>query len=76
MGELTVKAFLSILKELVKERGNEVYDYKIVIGDDEELNGVHQSYFCQGLTDKDVKNFKECGCDYHNELNTKVILIS
>lgn len=74
MNELTVKELMNVIKALIKEKGKEVLNYKIIIGDDEELNGIHQAYYCQGITDQDVKDFKYC--DYNNELNTKTILIS
>ena len=74
MSELTVRGLMSVLKELIKERGNEVYDYKIIIGDDEELNGIHTAYFAQGLSEKDVEDFSDV--DWHKELSTKSILIS
>ena len=56
MNELTVKELMGIINALIKEKGKEVLNYKIVIGDDEELNGVHQAYYCQDITNKDRKN--------------------
>ena len=36
MNELTVKELMGIINALIKEKGKEVLNYKIVIGDDEE----------------------------------------
>lgn len=74
MNELTVKELMGIINALIKEKGKEVLNYKIVIGDDEELNGVHQAYYCQDITKKDIDDFEYC--NYNNDLDTKTILIS
>ena len=74
MNELTVKELRGIINALIKEKGKEVLNYKIVIGDDEELTGLHQAYYCQDITKKDIAHFEYR--DYNNDLDTKTILIS
>lgn len=47
---------LKILIRLRDKYGNELLDAPIVLGDDEELNGVHSAFFCQEIDTKNPKD--------------------
>lgn len=47
MNCLKVKDVLDLLEKYKKRYGDKILDAPIVIGDDEELNGVHLAFYCE-----------------------------
>ena len=46
---------LKILNNLKEKYGNKLLEAPVVLGDDEELNGVHSAFFCQEIDTKNPK---------------------
>lgn len=60
MKVLTFRNLLSGIIQLQKEHNLtdlELADIPIIIGDDEELNGVHEAYFIQAVNTKEAKGY-------------------
>ncbi len=55
MGQLTLKAIFDIALELL-ENGEDLEKYPVYLGNDDELNGIHNGWYVNLL---DVKN-KDC----------------
>lgn len=49
MPQITVRGILDVLRQLKANHPENWLDTPIYIGDDEELNGVHDAYYCQVL---------------------------
>ena len=52
MKQLTVGALSALIKHLPD-------DTVVYIGDDEELNGIHQAFFVQTITDDEVDTYSQ-----------------
>lgn len=82
MKQLTLGDVLNLAIELRKNRMSieEVYNLKIYIGNDDELNGIHCAWYAQPIDANNVDdaNFIELiNEDSHNfEIKGKAILIS
>ena len=50
MKQLTVKQLRTLLKDMPD-------NYTIYLGDDEELNGIHEAYFCQKINGDEASSF-------------------
>ena len=60
MKVLTFRDLLNGIVKLQKEHklsDMELADIPIILGDDEELNGVHEAYFIQGVDTKEAKGY-------------------
>lgn len=79
MNQLTLKAIFDIALELL-EKGEDLSKYPIYLGNDDELNGIHNGWFINILNvkDEDCKPFieliEEDRCT--TDLKDKGILIS
>lgn len=69
MNQLTVK----VLKGLIAHLPD---DMVIYIGDDEELNGIHQAFFVQTITDDEVDTYSQGSLTAEDIPNVKRLLIS
>lgn len=69
MKQLTVGALGAMIKGLPE---NAV----VYIGDDEELNGIHQAFFVQEMTDDEVDTFSQGSLTAEDTPNVKRLLIS
>lgn len=54
--EMTLKDVLEQINELIKENGEDILNKKVYLGDDEELNGVHECYFVSKLSKKNPED--------------------
>ena len=79
MSQLTLKNIYDLANRLLK-KGEDLSQYPIYLGDDDELNGIHCGWYTNILdvNDKDSQGFieminEDCHCI---ELKNKGILIS
>ena len=79
MNQLTLKKIYDVANELIK-RGEDLNDYPVYLGNDDELNGIHNGWYINLLDVKDkdcadlIEMIKE---DYFTtNLKNKGILIS
>ena len=81
MSQLTLKNIYDLANKLLK-KGEDLSQYPIYIGDDDELNGIHCGWYTNILdvNDKEESNqdlINMINEDYHcTELKNKGILIS
>lgn len=81
MSQLTLKDIYEVANKLLK-KGEDLSQYPIYIGDDDELNGIHCGWYTNILdvNDKEESNqdlINMINEDYHcTELTNKGILIS
>ena len=81
--QLTVKELYTRLEQVRKEldlTAEEFEKLPIYLGDDDEMNGIHCAWYCEGVDsenedDEDVVDMIN-ECSSNNELNGKGILIS
>ena len=79
MKQLTLQEIYNVAKELVK-KGEDLSKYPIYLGNDDELNGIHNGWYVNILdaNDEDCTDFieliEEDRCT--TDLKTKGILIS
>jgi hypothetical protein len=79
MGQLTLKAIFDIALELL-EKGEDLDKYPVYLGNDDELNGIHNGWYTNVLDvkDEDCADFiyliEEYRCT--TDLKDKGILIS
>ena len=79
MGQLTLKDIFDIALELLKN-GEDLSKYPVYLGNDDELNGIHNGWFVNILDTKDkdcadlIELIKEDRCT--TDLKEKGILIS
>lgn len=53
---LTLEKLLENINQLIKEEGKDVLKKKVYLGDDEELNDVHQCYYIEKLSRKNPED--------------------
>lgn len=79
MGQLTLKAIFDIALELL-ENGEDLAQYPVYLGNDDELNGIHNGWYVNLLDVKDENSsiFAELIEEDHHTTNlkNKGILIS
>ena len=81
MSQLTLKDIYNLANKLLK-KGEDLSQYPIYIGDDDELNGIHCGWYTNILDVNDVDENNQhminmINEDYHcTELKNKGILIS
>ena len=78
MGQLTLDKIFEVCMEL-KRKGEDLSQYQVYLGDDDELNGIHTGWYVNVLsTEKDDEDFIGLiNEDRHNEeFRGKGILIS
>ena len=69
MKRLTVGALGAMIKNLPE-------DAVVYLGDDEELNGIHEAFFVQTITDDEVDTFSQGSLTAEDIPNVKRLLIS
>ena len=69
MNQLTVGALRSAMKGLPAST-------VIYLGDDEELNGIHEAFFAQEITDADVSTYSQGSLTENDAPNVKRFMIS
>ena len=79
--QLTMESILEVALKL-KEQGLDLSKIRVFLGDDDELNGVHNAWYCE-LVENDGEEENNCIVDLINENignnvkeNEKFILIS
>ena len=79
--QLTMQSILEVALKL-KEQGLDLSKIRVYLGDDDELNGVHNAWYCE-LVENDGEEESNCIVDLINENignnveeNEKFILIS
>ena len=79
MNQLTLKKIYDVANELIK-RGEDLNDYPVYLGNDDELNGIHNGWYINLLDVKDkycndlIEMIEEDYCT--TNLKNKGILIS
>ena len=76
METLTLKELKKIITSIEKEYGKQAEEFPIIIGNDEELNGMHEAYFMQPITKKDPQYDLYKLVDYDGLLKNDIVLIS
>ena len=76
MKTLTLKELKRNITLLEKEYGKEADNLFIVIGNDDELNGMHEAYDVQIITKSDPQYDLYKLVDYDGLLKSDIILIS
>lgn len=69
MNQLTVGALREAIKGLPAST-------VIYLGDDEELNGIHEAFFAQEITDDDVSTYSDGSLTANDKPNVKRLMIS
>lgn len=69
MKQLTVGVLSALIEHLPD-------DTVVYLGDDEELNGIHEAYFVQEMTDDEVDTFSQGSLTAKDTPNVKRLLIS
>lgn len=58
MAQLSLEQVFDICSKLLIQ-GEKLSDYKIYLGDDEELNGIHEAYYANMVHDPDETDLAE-----------------
>lgn len=74
MKPLTLGELMIRIQQVLKRNGAKALDFPVVLGDDEEVNGVHEAWFAEKLTKKSVSDLKDV--DYDGILSDHTFLIS
>ena len=69
MNQLTVKAIRETIANLPD-------DTVVYLGDDEELNGIHEAFFIQEITDDEVTTYSQGSLTENDAPNKRRLLIS
>lgn len=81
MGQLTLKDIYELANKLLK-KGEDISQYQIYLGNDDELNGIHCGWYTNLLDVNDADENNQCMIEMINEdscnieLENKGILIS
>lgn len=69
MTQLTVRAIRETIANLPD-------DAVVYLGDDEELNGIHEAFFVQEITDDEVSTYSQGSLTENDAPNKRRLLIS